>query len=90
MTGDDWSSLPVRESTRDRFREERPEDPSSADEFLNTLLDQYTGDTGESVDVDAEEIASAIDLPDALSYEDVRAASEAGARAALEDMEGRR
>jgi len=52
---------------------------------IDSLLDAYTD--MDTAGVDAEEIAGAIDLPDALSYEDVRAASEAGARAALDDYQ---
>jgi len=137
MTNDDWSSLPVRESTRDRFKEERPEDASSADEFLNTLLDQYTDET-EGVDANeiarqvtkrlqgskplaemafedwfqpdyartiadhieselmmsddyagivAELVAKEVGGSGGMSYEDVVSASEAGARAALDDYQ---
>jgi len=49
--GDEWTSLPLREATRDRFRTHRPQDASSADAFLNTLLDEYEGVESDDVDV---------------------------------------
>jgi len=49
--GDEWTSLPLREATRDRFRTNRPQEASSADEFLNTLLDEYEGVESDDVDL---------------------------------------
>lgn len=44
MSNDEWTTLPVRKSTRERVRDLRPEDAHSVDEFVNTLLDVYDGE----------------------------------------------
>jgi len=75
----DHTTIQIREDQAQALKEIQGES-GSYKTAIDALLEAY--DTTESVD--AEALADAIDVPDGLSYEDVRAASEAGARAALD------
>jgi len=81
--GDEWTSLPLREATRDRFRTHRPQEASSADAFLNTLLDEY-----ESVESDTVDLAERLDRIESAAKEATSAAQST--QRAIEDMEKRR
>jgi len=70
--GDEWTSLPLREATRDRFRTNRPQEASSADAFLNTLLDEYEG-----VDTDDVDVAERLDRIESAAKEATSAAHSA-------------
>jgi len=70
--GNEWTSLPLRKATRDRFRTYRPAGTSSADAFLNTLLDEHEG-----VESDTVDLAERLDRIESAAKEATSAAQSA-------------
>ena len=54
----EWTTLSVRPETVDRFRNEMPEKVSSADEFVNLLLDVYDGEYDYDVEAIFERLSN--------------------------------
>lgn len=93
--GDEWTTISVRTSTRDRFNDLKANtgdgtiSPLSSDEFVKSLLDAWEENDeavyplSNSSDIGAEEIAEAVEVPAALSYDDVVAASRQALREEL-------
>lgn len=90
MTDDDWTTLPVRESTRERVGDLRPDDAHSIDEFVNTVLDIYEGEKTPVHVPDSEEpvaylegVDASVDRGEVPSAEEISAAVVADLRASL-------